>query len=127
MIGTATIDTVTVFRNDEAVWSRDYLTDTSDSPPSGPVQLELSFHSDATPGHWGDMKQGRLSMPTPIPGYADGIALRRIARGGQKHAEFTFTDDSDPRHGDYYYVRVRQANDAAAWSSPIWVGGYAHR
>ena len=228
-IGTAAIDTVTVFRNDEPVWSRDYLTDTSDSALSGPALLELSFQSDATPGHWGDtprgwrawrgrltldggrivsargldfdnrfvhrleddgeawrfatltrgdvsrialevdalqagatlileleetieqgsgpptwrppatipgsvvrlalddMKQGRLSMPTPIPGYADGIALRRIAREGEKHAEFTFTDDSEPRHGDYYYVRVRQANDAAAWSSPIWVGGYAHR
>ena len=229
VIGTAAIDTVTVFRNDEPVWSRDYLTDTSDGAPNGPALLELSFQSDATPGHWGDtprgwrtwrgtltldggrivaargldfdnrfvhvleddgetwrfatltrgdisrialevdalqpgatliidleetieqgsgpptwrrpatipgsvvrlplhdMRQGRLSAPASIPGYADSIALRRIARGGEQHAEFTFTDDSEPRHGDYYYVRVRQANDAAAWSSPVWVGGYAHR
>ena len=24
----------------------------------------------------------------------------------------------------YYYVRVRQVNDAMAWSSPVWVGGF---
>ena len=36
-------------------------------------------------------------------------------------------DDKDARQGDYYYVRVRQANDAMAWSSPIWVGGYPSR
>ena len=30
----------------------------SDSAPNGPVRLELSFHSDATPGHWGDTPRG---------------------------------------------------------------------
>ncbi|MEW6359235.1 MAG: DUF3604 domain-containing protein [Planctomycetota bacterium] len=40
------------------------------------------------------------------------------------HAEFTFTDrlDAPPRTRDWYYVRVFQADNNAAWSSPIWVG-----
>ena len=37
---------------------------------------------------------------------------------------FSYTDEDDPRQGDDYSVRVRQANDAFAWSSPVWIGGY---
>ena len=29
--------------------------------------------------------------------------------------------------GLYYYVRVVQANDAIAWSSPVWIGGHKAR
>jgi len=35
--------------------------------------------------------------------------------------------DMGQLQGDYYYVRVDQTNDAMAWSSPVWVGGYASR
>ena len=62
-----------------------------------------------------------------IEDYEDHITLRRIVTDGVRDATFEHTDSSTPRHGDYYYFRVRQANDAAAWSSPIWVGGYPHR
>ena len=35
--------------------------------------------------------------------------------------DLTFVDN-DPRPGEsYYYVRVQQANDEVAWSSPIWI------
>ena len=40
--------------------------------------------------------------------------------------EFSFVDSARGQ-GDYYYVRVTQRNDAIAWSSPIWVGGYPKR
>ncbi len=34
---------------------------------------------------------------------------------------YTFTDTEPERDTDYYYVRVRQRDGQAAWSSPIWV------
>ncbi len=63
----------------------------------------------------------------PIEGYADGVVLRWIVTDGPRDLRFDYTDDEDPRQGDYYYVRIRQANDAMAWSSPVWVGGYPSR
>ena len=227
VVGTAPIDTVTVFKNDAPIWSRDHLTATG-AAGDGAVTLHLSFHSDATPLHWGDPPRGwrhwqgtlalrggtiadarltdeanpnwqfleregdvlrfhtisrgdastivltvtdltdeamlaldleetretgsappiyrppatiagsSLQLPVaqteagevrttmPIPDYDDYIALRRVGTGVRDVA-FAYTDTSTPRQGDYYYVRVRQANDAAAWSSPIWVGGYPSR
>jgi hypothetical protein len=35
--------------------------------------------------------------------------------------------DENGLQGDNYYVRVTQLDGAMAWSSPIWVGGYASR
>jgi hypothetical protein len=52
--------------------------------------------------------------------------LRKVVKDGPDDIHFEFDDLSD-RHGDYYYVRVLQANDAIAWSSPIWIGGYPKR
>jgi hypothetical protein len=39
-------------------------------------------------------------------------------------SEFTVSDELDqaPTTRDWYYVRVFQADNNAAWSSPIWVG-----
>ncbi len=227
VIGTAPIDTVTLFKNDEPIWSRDHLTATG-AADDDPATLHLSFHSDATPLNWGDAPRGwrhwrgtltllggtivdarltdlanpnwqylerdgevvrfhtisrgdastivltvtdlgeegmlaleleetreagsappiyrppatiaasTLQLPVaqtaagevratmPIPDYDDYIALRRVGPGVRDVA-FAYTDTSTPRQGDYYYVRVLQANDAAAWSSPIWVGGYPSR
>ena len=227
VIGTAPIDTLTVFKNDAPVWTREHLTAVGDLA-GDTATLHLSFHSDATPLHWGDPPRGwrhwqgtltlrggtvtgaRLTdeanpnwqylehdgnavrfhtitrgdastivltvtglsaeamvdirldetretgsappiyrppatipatdvqLPVaqteagavratmPIPDYDDYIVLRRVG-AGVRDVAFEFTDTSTPRQGDYYYVRVLQANDAAAWSSPIWVGGYPPR
>ncbi len=38
---------------------------------------------------------------------------------------FEFTDESDPQGGDYYYVRVEQADAGLAGSSPIWVNAFS--
>ncbi|MDE0348437.1 MAG: DUF3604 domain-containing protein, partial [Gammaproteobacteria bacterium] len=56
-IGTAPIDTVTVFKNDEPIWTRDHLTATGAAADDAGT-LHLSFHSDATPLHWGDPPRG---------------------------------------------------------------------
>ena len=226
VIGTAPIDSITVFKNDLEIWRRDYLTDQTAAPTQ---KLQLAFVSDATPKHWGDaprgwrhwrgslkleggrivsahgvdfvnpnaqslvregdgylfktisrgdaspieltvadltegativleiedaletgsappfyrkhqitpggtfrlplaeMTDGVLAVQAAAPDYMDAIMLRRIVDDGPRDVSFELTDSEDPRQGDYYYVRVRQANDAAAWSSPIWVGGYPHR
>ncbi|MCZ6671757.1 MAG: DUF3604 domain-containing protein [Verrucomicrobia bacterium] len=56
--------------------------------------------------------------------WTDSVTLRRITDQGVMEAEFEITDNESPRQGDYYFVRVKQANDAYAWSSPTWVGGF---
>ncbi len=38
-----------------------------------------------------------------------------------KVLEFEWVDNSQTKSGDYYYVRVTQADTEIAWSSPIWV------
>ena len=229
VVGSEPIDTVTVYRNDEPIWSRDYRTDIRDVAGVDPLMVQLSFQSDATPRHWGDtprgwrtwrgtltldggriawvggldfvnrfahvlererrtirfatltrgdasriemwvdrlrpepalvleleetveqgagpptwrapatipgmvlrlpindIRDGWLTVPAPVLGYDDAVALRRVVPHADRHVEFAFTDEDEPRQGDYYYVRATQANDGAVWSSPIWVGGYAHR
>ena len=58
--------------------------------------------------------------------YTDRIQIRRIVTDGKRHVKFNVTDSNNIM-GDYYYVRVTLANDAQAWTSPVWVGGYKTR
>ena len=55
--------------------------------------------------------------------YVDHVRLRRIITDGSRDVSFELNDQGT-RQGDYYYVRAVLANDAIAWSSPVWVGGY---
>ena len=74
------------------------------------------------------LNAGGISRAMPIDDYPDDrITLRRLIRNGPRDVSFDYTDEDTPRQGDYYYVRVRQVNDAMAWSSPVWVGGYPSR
>ena len=67
-----------------------------------------------------------MTFSQPVDAYTDTVRLRRIITDGQRDIEFTLTDSGE-RQGDYYFVRVVQANDAIAWSSPVWIGGYKSR
>ena len=69
------------------------------------------------------MQDGRVTASLEQDNYVDSISLRAVVKDGLDDVHFEF-DDLGDGHGDYYYVRVLQANDAIAWSSPIWVGGY---
>lgn len=85
--------------------------------PAADVRLRLA-----------EMAAGRLELAVPAVDYPDdGLTLRHIVTDGERDISFSHTDERAPNQGDYYYVRVRQANDAVAWSSPIWVGGFPSR
>ena len=75
-----------------------------------------------------NLAAGGVERAMPAAGYPDDrITLRRLIRDGPRDVSFSHVDEDDPRQGDYYYVRVRQVDDALAWSSPIRVGGYPPR
>jgi len=68
----------------------------------------------------------RLQHKQVVDAYEDTITLMPIRIDGKREIEFQFTDTGSVQ-GDYYFVRVVQANDAMAWSSPVWVGGFPTR
>ncbi|MDA1074837.1 MAG: DUF3604 domain-containing protein [Proteobacteria bacterium] len=73
-----------------------------------------------------DLVKGQVEEQLPMDEYVDRVSLRRVLGEGSSDVQFEFTD-SGGKQGDYYYVRVKQVDDATAWSSPIWVGGYAKK
>jgi hypothetical protein len=70
------------------------------------------------------MEDNSIEQSTVFQAWTDKITLRRIAEEGVMETEFEITDNDSPLQGDYYYLRVKQMNDAYAWSSPVWVGGF---
>lgn len=73
-----------------------------------------------------DLERGKVRATLPFDVYEDIVQLRRVITTGARDISFEVQDTGEIQ-GDYYYVRVQQADDAAAWSSPIWVGGYPKR
>ena len=72
-----------------------------------------------------DLKVGQTTRTFSDGPFHDSITLRRIRSNAPLDQEFEFTDTDNPLPGDHYYVRVTQLDDGVAWSSPIWVGGFA--
>ena len=70
-----------------------------------------------------DMVKGETRQVVPVDMFDDAIVLRRVVESGPAAVSFQFKD-TGMLQGDYYFVRVKQANDATAWSSPVWVGGF---
>lgn len=67
-----------------------------------------------------------VSQDMSFDGYLDSITLSR--QGSMPlETDFSLVDQANPRQGDYYFVRVRQADEGLAWSSPTWVGGSPSR
>lgn len=52
---------------------------------------------------------------------SESIQFERACPEDGFMASISFTDTEPERDTDYYYVRVRQRDGQAAWSSPIWV------
>ena len=106
---TLTLDEATEFGGGPPILRRHQTT------PSGTVVLSLR-----------DASRGQATAAIPFGEYTDRIGLRRARTEGAMDVAFEFTDQGT-RHGDWYFIRVTQANDAMAWSSPIWVGGFPKR
>ena len=68
-----------------------------------------------------DLDGGVARRELPLDDYVDTVTLRRVANDGELDVAFAF-EETRRTTGDYYFVRVQQANGAMAWSSPIWVG-----
>lgn len=73
-----------------------------------------------------DLERGVLKQSLPFQIYEDTVTVRRRITDGRDDVSFEI-EDTGSIQGDYYFIRVKQVNDAMAWSSPIWVGGYPPR
>ena len=73
-----------------------------------------------------DLQNGQVQHEQTVDVYTDRTLLRRVDMSDDKSKREVSIEvlDTGKRQGDYYYLRVVQANDAIAWSSPIWVGGH---
>ena len=101
-------------------------TETGSAPPL--YRSHVTIPATQTRLHLIDIEDGKLVQMMPAQDFPDdSITLRRVVSDGTREINFSFIDDDHPNQGDYYYFKVVQANDAIAWSSPIWVGGYPSR
>jgi len=73
-----------------------------------------------------DMDNGQITHTQHVDDYEDRVVLRKVITDGPRQVDIEFTDTGH-KHGDYYYLRVVQTNDAMAWSSPVWIGGHNKR
>ena len=69
-----------------------------------------------------DMKDGKVAHELTADIYTDTVSLRLVNTQAPLDQEFEFVDPDKSSEGDYYYVRVKQSDSAAAWSSPVWIG-----
>ena len=72
-----------------------------------------------------DIVAGTAVHEMQVERFTDTVTARLIDPRGKLDQAFEYTDNDSPEPGDYYYVRIKQLNGQMAWSSPIWVGGYA--
>ena len=73
-----------------------------------------------------DMQNGVVGYDQQVDDYTDRVRLTRQREDTLNTVSFEFEDQGETQ-GDFYYLRVIQANDAIAWSSPVWIGGHAPR
>ena len=114
-----------VGENTRVVIQLEDATETGSGPPIRRRHQTIEGASVVLPV--AELKDGKLERSLEVDGYDDRITLSAGRHEGPMDVEFQFEDTERPRHGDYYYVRVRQVDQAMAWSSPIWIGGYPPR
>jgi hypothetical protein len=69
----------------------------------------------------GALEEGRAERRFEVDEYTDSITLRTIRTDAPLDQQYRFEDTEPAKPGDYYYVRVEQANSGLAWSSPVWL------
>lgn len=104
----------------------DETTETGSAPPF--YRPHATIAATQTDIALSELEEGKITRTLAGPDYPeDAITIRRVITEGTKDISFSFDDPSFPDQGDYYYFKVEQANDAIAWSSPIWIGGFPSR
>ncbi|MFL2855162.1 MAG: DUF3604 domain-containing protein, partial [Pseudohongiellaceae bacterium] len=104
----------------------DETTETGSAPPF--YRRHATIAATQTEIALSELEEGKITRTLAGPDYPeDAITIRRVITEGTKDISFSFDDHSFPDQGDYYYFKVEQANDAIAWSSPIWIGGFPSR
>ena len=104
----------------------DETTETGSAPPF--YRRHATIAATQTEIPLSELEEGKITRTLAGPDYPeDAITIRRVITEGTKDISFSFDDHSFPDQGDYYYFKVEQANDAIAWSSPIWIGGFPSR
>ena len=73
----------------------------------------------------GDLLDGPRPHELAVVRHVDTISAQLVPDDASLDQEFSWVDQGDVRPGDYYYVRVRQVDGSAAWSSPFWADGVA--
>jgi hypothetical protein len=66
-------------------------------------------------------ESNEMLFTAPFP--MESAMLHRVVFPERHRTSFTVTDTASGEGDDFYYVRVFQANEQLAWSSPIWVNG----
>lgn len=64
-------------------------------------------------------ESNEMLFTAPFP--MESAMVHRVVFPERHRTSFTLTDTGDGESDDFYYVRVIQANEQLAWSSPIWV------
>ena len=68
------------------------------------------------------LKGGRAARDVGNEHFRDMVELQALRDESTRHISFTYKDNGTAKDGDYYYIRVYEADGNMAWSSPIWVG-----
>jgi len=70
-----------------------------------------------------EVKGGRLVRDVGSDEFRDTVSLQLLRERTSRAASFQYSDTAPGSEGDYYYLRVTQADGEQAWTSPVWVGG----
>ncbi|MBM88128.1 MAG: hypothetical protein CMQ41_07075 [Gammaproteobacteria bacterium] len=104
----------------------DETTETGSAPPF--YRLHQTITATQAEISLSELEKGKITKKFAGPEYPDdAVTIRSVITEGAKEISFAFDDSGFPDQGDYYYLKVQQANDAIAWSSPIWIGGFPSR
>ena len=90
-------------------------------PPTFRQHQRFDPQTITMPLHGPNGESSKRSVP--VADYLDSIRIRRIIKNGERDISFEVNDQGTVA-GDYYYIRAVLTNDAIAWSSPVWVGGF---
>jgi hypothetical protein len=70
----------------------------------------------------GELAEGAVVHELRVVNNIDSVSAQLVPADAALDQDFEYTDLSEKRPGDYYYLRVTQVDGARAWTSPVWFG-----